>query len=955
MKTLFSIILIFLFISCGGGSKAPVDDDSAAVVPDGDEDVINEEELIDDEEPVEDEEDSDTEPGEDFDLILPERRGHCAEKPCEDVENSTGVCVYEETGYYGYHCECLENYSWSHVKRKCLDSRTAECTGLPEHAVWNIASSITQMTEDGENWFPSTSATWHDPETKCTEDCCFKCAETYFWNGNECVNLCDSEPCKNMPHSTEECFPIGAYNYTCGCDEGYYWWGEKRGCTAEKPAFGNICTGVYKCSNNSEKIECPASGGDFYGQDAQYADAGACAPHDFAINSKFPEEPTVLVRNTNLEWAQKFFEGKTWEEAADFCENLTYAGKSDWRLPTMHEFFSIYDKSESDGYPLHQIYFQGFSFSYSYLWSSDSYDDEKAWTFSNNVMGGSEGTPYLSSKSQKNGVRCVRGEKFQKPVFETLTVNGDKVVTDSATGFMWQKDHVLKGEWKQALNYCENLVYAGYSDWRVPNRNELLSLIDYEAYDPASDFPEIIEKNAASYYFFTSTSPRNSRVSTILSFDGKIVDIGKVESNYHYTRNVRCVRSDVCDEGFFLKDSECVPDPCKEGSCEVANSTGICVPKTETGYECQCLEGYFWNGSKCVNPCEMNPCSEIANSDKNCTAVNSSLYFCGYNEGYGWKSGKCEPFAAGVSTLGNICTGNESVAPAEFSVCKAQDFELKTVSNQEIVVDNNTKLEWQHAVSEKTYTWNDAVSYCENLEYAGYADWRLPEPLEILTIVDHGAYDYAQDAFDDEPQMLVNKLYFRSIFPSFAAGNNLWTSKLYADDTEKAWVFSPQRSYVFPHPSKADIYNAICVRGGILPRAEFEKPETGGNEVVTDLSTGRMWQKGFTKMENEKLSNAEAYCEDLTCAGFSDWRLPNKNELASLTGFDNNESFSDFFDMPENGEFISSTKFILNAEYMGEPYAMVDEKVITINLKGELGYAEINSGTFNVRCVRNIE
>ena len=128
MKIFFQIMLIFLFISCGGGSKTPVDDDSAAVVPDGDEDVINEEELIDDEESVEDDEDSDTEPGEDFDLILPERRGHCAEKPCEDVENSTGVCVYEETGYYGYHCECLENYSWSHVKRKCLDSRTAECT-----------------------------------------------------------------------------------------------------------------------------------------------------------------------------------------------------------------------------------------------------------------------------------------------------------------------------------------------------------------------------------------------------------------------------------------------------------------------------------------------------------------------------------------------------------------------------------------------------------------------------------------------------------------------------------------------------------------------------------------------------------------------------------------------------------------------------------------------------------
>ena len=40
MKIFFQIMLIFLFISCSGGSKAPVDEDSAAVVPDGDEDIL---------------------------------------------------------------------------------------------------------------------------------------------------------------------------------------------------------------------------------------------------------------------------------------------------------------------------------------------------------------------------------------------------------------------------------------------------------------------------------------------------------------------------------------------------------------------------------------------------------------------------------------------------------------------------------------------------------------------------------------------------------------------------------------------------------------------------------------------------------------------------------------------------------------------------------------------------
>jgi len=949
MKALLSIMLIFLFISCGGGSKTPLDDDSATVVPDSDEDILDDEEIVDD-----DDDEPDTKPDKDSDKLENDEDADsdpCEGEPCKDDKNSTGVCIVNEDGKY--YCECLENYSWNTADNKCLQTRIAECTGLPENAVWNSVtsitqksedgedwspaaegeyrylacsksccfkcienyvwfdnecldpatvkgqcstrpcknmehstgvcrvedawpwyscecigdynfvqkdqytlkcmltrtaectglpehaefysgSSITQLSDDGEKWSPSTTAVWNS--RKCNNLCCFKCSKTYFWTGNECINLCDADPCKGVAHSTEECTSVNVHNYACGCEEGYYWWGPKRGCIAQKPASGNICTGASECFNNSEKIECPASDEDFYGQDAQYAEAGAC----------------VLKASTaNIE--------------------------------------------------------------------------------------------------------------FDESVFETLTVNGDEVVTDSATGFMWQKDFIVRGEWKQALNYCENLVYAGYSDWRLPNKNELLSLANYKNSNPDSDL-SWIEGDATSYYYSSSTPSYYKEVTTVSSVEGKTADFGKVETNYYRMRNVRCVRSDICEKGFFLKDSECVPDPCEEGSCEVANSTGICVPKSETEYGCQCLEGYFWNGSKCVNPCAANPCSRIANSDKNCTAVNSDLYFCGCNEGYGWKSGKCEPFADGVSTLGNICLGNESVELAEFSVCKAQDFEIKTVSDQEIVVDKNTGLEWQHAVSEKTYMWKDAVSYCENLEYAGYADWRLPEPLEILTIVDHGAYDFMHDAFDDEPQLLVNLPYFESVFPSFAVGNNLWTSKPYADDTEKAWVFSPQRTYVFPRSSKTDIYNAMCVRGVILPKAKFKKLMTRGGEVVNDLTTRHMWQKGFTKMENEKLSNAEAYCEDLTYAGYSDWRLPNKNELASLFSFDT--TFSDFFDMPEKYDFISSTTFVLNATYPSEPFFIVDEKAMTINIKGEIGYVgtgkeSIGSftemGSYNVRCVRNIE
>ena len=760
-------------------------------------------------------------------------KGQCSARPCKDMQNSTGLCTVEDEWPW-YSCECAEGYTFVEITCGfgCRMTRTAECTGLPEHAEWNEVSSITQKSEDGEYWSPETTGRWND--MPCTTSCCFQCSETYFWNGSECVNLCDQNHCGDLPHSTGECFSVGPFDYTCGCEEGYYWWGAKRGCITQKPASGNICTGARECFDNNKKIDCPVPGEDFYGQDAQYAEAGACV---------------LKAATANVE--------------------------------------------------------------------------------------------------------------FSESVFEASVENGDEVVNDSATGLVWQKDYVLKGEWRQTLNYCENLVYAGYSDWRLPNKNELLSLITYRQDHPDSDF-SWIDDEAAPQYFFSSTSPRANTVAVIFSTDGETRYMYKVENNYYQDRNVRCVRSNLCGEGLFLKGAECVHDPCSQNSCEVPNSTGICIPKTETSYECQCLGGFFWNGSECVDPCAADPCSKVANSDGSCTAINSGKYLCGCKNGVGWNSGKCTAYAKGVATLGNICIGTEMTIIPSLLRCRMQNFELKTVSDQGIVVDKNTGLEWQHAVSEKTYTWNEALDYCDDLEYAGYSDWRLPEPLEILTIVDHDAYDIYVDAYYDTPQLLVNELYFESVFPSFDVGNNLWTSKTYRDDPKRAWVFSPQRSYVYPHPSKTDIYNAMCVRGGILPRAEFKKLKIGGDAVVTDSATGFMWQQGFTVMEDVEHSNAIEYCDNLTYAGYSDWRLPNKNELASLFSFDT--TFSDFFDMPEKYDFISSTTFVLNAEYPNEPFLLVDEKAMTINQKGEAGYVGTGkgslgvypeTGSYNVRCVRD--
>ena len=88
------------------------------------------------------------------------------------------------------------------------------------------------------------------------------------------------------------------------------------------------------------------------------------------------------------------------------------------------------------------------------------------------------------------------GVAFQMPRFGD---NLDGTITDLATGLMWVADPSMIGgvwgtegnpepmTWDEAVAYCNNLNYAGHSDWRLPNIKELESLINYSKKDPAID------------------------------------------------------------------------------------------------------------------------------------------------------------------------------------------------------------------------------------------------------------------------------------------------------------------------------------------------------------------------------------------------------------------------------------------------------------------------------------
>ena len=121
-----------------------------------------------------------------------------------------------------------------------------------------------------------------------------------------------------------------------------------------------------------------------------------------------------------------------------------------------------------------------------------------------------------------------------------LIDNGDGTVTDTVTGLMWQQEEAGVMTWEAALAYCENLELptGKYTDWRLPNRNELQSLVDYSQYGPAIDIVRFPEAESPACWSST-TYASNTDYAWYVSFRSGDVYYGYKSSNY----DVRAVRS----------------------------------------------------------------------------------------------------------------------------------------------------------------------------------------------------------------------------------------------------------------------------------------------------------------------------------------------------------------------------------------------------------------------------
>jgi hypothetical protein len=183
------------------------------------------------------------------------------------------------------------------------------------------------------------------------------------------------------------------------------------------------------------------------------------------------------------------------------------------------------------------------------------------------------------------------------------------------------------------------------------------------------------------------------------------------------------------------------------------------------------------------------------------------------------------------------------------------------------VFDRLTGLMWQRSAGSTPSSQAAATAACTASRLGGYADWRLPTVLELVSIVDYTAISPSIDS---------------AAFPGTTA-NLFWTVTPLAGRPHEAWYvqFIQGATNVL---DTSDFNLSRCVRTAMNMAAACYaggarfKTDAGAG-TVTDASTGLVWQQ--VPAPAMTWSAAKASC---TTAG-AGFRLPSLKELQSIVDY----------------------------------------------------------------------
>ena len=139
-------------------------------------------------------------------------------------------------------------------------------------------------------------------------------------------------------------------------------------------------------------------------------------------------------------------------------------------------------------------------------------------------------------------------------------------------------------------------------------------------------------------------------------------------------------------------------------------------------------------------------------------------------------------------------------------------------------LDSSSGLTWS-AMASSTYTWQDAVNYCNSYTEGGLSGWHLPTISELRTLIQNCSGTVTGGSCGVTDSCLSDSCGIGSCYCSSMENNGGYYSKLGDDDTialwsssivdipvyDIAWIVYFKSGYVF-YNSKTISFNVRCVR-----------------------------------------------------------------------------------------------------------------------------------------------
>ena len=319
------------------------------------------------------------------------------------------------------------------------------------------------------------------------------------------------------------------------------------------------------------------------------------------------QDGTLTDKLTNLIWLQDadcIGDPLDWQAALDMAQSLENgecglsdgSGQGDWRLPNIRELDSLVHEGfhnptlsnrNGDGAATTNDPFANFNASYTH-WSSTTRVDNPAYAFAVDFEWGNVKSNLKTSKRTALFVRDNTSGSALAPVFAThqstcydsagedldcagtgqdgdvqsglawpvprFKDNGDGTITDYLSGLVWLKNSSCFGNslWSDALEttnaleegQCGLTDNSAQGNWRMANRRELYSLIDFNSSYPAisnskgdeewDDDDPFTNVKSLSYWSSTSYDGNSANARTIHIGTSQIGVTGKTVSGYFW-------------------------------------------------------------------------------------------------------------------------------------------------------------------------------------------------------------------------------------------------------------------------------------------------------------------------------------------------------------------------------------------------------------------------------------